>query len=552
MELLPNGELLVFSEKMLYHLDAANCTIRPADGFQSTKLMMRSAMTTWRGAQIYWFSRISDPENNAGADLMRLHQGHEEIFPFPETMRPLWKRLIPGKAGHLWLIVGRLVWDLAPAETPDFNAPDYVFDAVPTVLKYDRSDNIWVGTNGYGLRKINHLQGLFNAGADNWTLNGVWVHQGRYFAKWVNEIRTYDPSTRAFSDQPAFPDAPVLQVSMVFEPTGTTWLLAATEEKNPRQMLLRYAPGSQGPAERIYTFATPLNLRDPMLRARDGRIWIATHGGKLVCFDPARAHFDYFDAGHLFGDQASVVRSVAIAEDADGTIWVGTILGLVKCTPTPDGLNFALTQADSGNPNGLNNNSIACILPTANDQLWLGTKGGGINVMDTRTGRCRHITTANGLLNNVVYGILAGNRPDEYWCSTNRGLAKINVRSHDPFDFTVTTYTAELGLQDNEFNTQAYYKADSGELLFGGINGLNHFFPEKLPQDTVPPPVYTVGVEINHQPAGMALLGGPPELLTRLELDHNQNNLSFEFAALDFTAPAKNRYRYRLSGLDDD
>ena len=138
----------------------------------------------------------------------------------------------------------------------------------------------------------------------------------------------------------------------------------------------------------------------------------------------------------------------------------------------------------------------------------------------------------------------------------SRGLAKLSPQSAKKDAFDIATFTAATGLQDNEFNTQAFSKAPNGELLFGGVNGLNRFFPEALRLDSTPSPVFVVGLEINHQPATFdgadSPIGAPLECLRELRLAHDQNNLSFEFAALDFTDPAKNRYRYRLVGLDAD
>jgi signal transduction histidine kinase/DNA-binding response OmpR family regulator len=118
------------------------------------------------------------------------------------------------------------------------------------------------------------------------------------------------------------------------------------------------------------------------------------------------------------------------------------------------------------------------------------------------------------------------------------------------------TYTVAKGLQDNEFNTQAFFKTTNGELLFGGVNGVNRFFPEVLHADTTRMPVYLVGLEINHRPAQFGQAGSPLteplENLRELELPYDENNVSFQFAALDFTDPAQNRYRYRLIGLDED
>lgn len=229
-------------------------------------------------------------------------------------------------------------------------------------------------------------------------------------------------------------------------------------------------------------------------------------------------------------------------------IWLGTQEGLVKCTPTAQKFDFQLIKTDSNKPDGLNNNIIACVLPTPDGRLWLGTKGGGINILYEKTGRTRHLTTKDGLLNNVVYGILPGSRAGEYWCSTNRGLAKIVAPAKPEGKFAITTFTAALGLQDNEFNTHSFCKTEKGELLFGGINGLNRFFPDALRADTTPPPVMIVGVEINRQKSDIPAL----EHLRELTLQYDENNLSIEFSALDFTDPSKNRYRYRLVGVEGD
>lgn len=560
LDLHPNGELLVFSEKMYYAVEPVTRTARLDGETRPGKVVLTSALTHWKGKEVRWMVRASVDPDQMEAVLCRLHDSREEAFPLPPDKWNPWKRLLSGANGHVWLVIGRQLWNLAPDETPDFSKPDLTFDAVPTVWMPDRNGNFWSGTIGYGLRKVCHLREVFHAGAADKTLHGVWKHQGRYFARWVNEIRAYDPLTGLLADRRSFPDAPMLQLALAFEPSGAIWLLCSSDAKGGKPMLRRYAPGNTVAAERVFEFNAPMDLRHPLLRTRDGNLWIATHGGLLVRFDPTNGQFDHFDPGRLFGEKAAAVRAVALAEAADGVLWLGTNLGLVKAAParTGKGLDFQLIQADPGRPEGLNNNSVACLLPADDGRLWIGTKGGGINLLDPGTGRCRHITTADGLPNNVVYGILPGHRPGEFWCSTNRGLAKISLHpavSRGEQRFKISTFTAAMGLQDNEFNTAAYFRADDGELLFGGVNGLNRFFPENLQLDDQPPPVYVVGLEINNQkvwpntPDGP--LSAPLEQTARIELSHNQNNLAFEFAALDFTDPTRNRYRYRLEGLDE-
>ena len=129
---------------------------------------------------------------------------------------------------------------------------------------------------------------------------------------------------------------------------------------------------------------------------------------------------------------------------------------MVKCVPNGAAFDFQLIQVDTQNRSGLSNNVIACLLPDPADPggvLWIGTKGGGINRLDLRSGQFQHITTKDGLPNNVVYGILPGNN-HEFWCSTNRGLAKLSPQSAKKDAFDIATFTAATGLQDNEFNTR--------------------------------------------------------------------------------------------------
>ncbi|MEQ1745704.1 MAG: ATP-binding protein, partial [Saprospiraceae bacterium] len=498
-------------------------------------------------------------------EIRRIRNNQATVFPLPQNFNFQWCSFFPGAKGHVWVAINEQLWDIEPGEDLDFSKPDFTFDANATCELTDKNGNIWVGTVGYGLRKINPAKNLFHAGAAGVSVLGVWRDPlGRYYVKarkTVTNIFSYDPGTGKMAERTAFPDAPYQHIGLAFEPSGATWLLSTSPEMGPNGSLRRY--DSAGRFVQDFTVKAMVHLSSPLLRTAKGLLWVATGSCQLARLDPSTGQFDYFDFGQLFGDNAGAVRALSLVEDGNGTFWVGTQLGLVKCTPKqhPDGFgfDFQLIKTDPNKREGLNNNSIACLLPAPSgspeggEVLWIGTKGGGINRLDLRSGQYQHITMSDGLPNNVVYGILPASHPPpgstELWCSTNRGIAKIVLRQTTPLRFEIASFTAATGLQDNEFNTQAFSKADNGEMLFGGINGLNHFFPEQLRMDTVPPPVFIVGIEINHQKRP---LPAPAEQLAQMELSHDQNNISIEFAALDFTDPSKNRYRYRLVGLDPD
>jgi len=469
--------------------------------------------------------------------------------------------------GNYWISVNNYLWLLKPGEDLNFSKPHWTLDARITSVTNDRNGNIWVGTQGYGLRKINPRKQLFHSGAAGLSIWGVWRSPaGAYFAKIVNETYAYDPLSGKVASQRAFGGVPWRVLDMAFSPDGAYWLLGRAEADDGDVEIRRYNPADgQGTS---YPFSKDIIIRGQsqpfkiypyarLIRTRDQRLLATGVNCLLAQLNPRNGRYEYFDYSVVFKEKPETVRATALAESPNGVWWIGTQQGLVKGSMKNGARQFELTQATTDNPQSLNNNSIACLLPDPqrpNDILWIGTKGGGINRLDMRSGRITHLHTRQGLPDNVVYGILPG-QPNELWCSTNRGLARIRLNEQREPQ-TITAFTAAQGLQDNEFNTQAFFKAANGELLFGGVNGLNHFFPEEVLPDTTPPPVYLVGLRINQQAAADVLANGKElpalDLLKELKIKHNQNNLSFEFTVLDFTDPAKNRYRYRLVGADPD
>jgi len=463
--------------------------------------------------------------------------------------------------GRFWFSAKGSLWQLEPGEPLDPSKPDYVLDQDVTCLRSDRNGNLWVGTLGYGLRKINPKRKAFHTAAPNKSAWRLWKSpQGVYYWRDFVEIYTYDPVTGAHNI-PAFPDLHEAKLDMSFDEDGTIWLLSALR-KSSIETLGAY--GADGRLKQQYRF--DINASDYSLlnRTRDGNFWITEAGASLSCFDTRSNQIRRFDYSHLFGEKAALVQSFAFAQDGNGDFWIGTQQGLVKCGMGLGNPQFQLMQTDPGNPQGLNHNVIACLLPDPvkpGEVLWIGTKGGGINRLDIRSGQVRHFTTEDGLPDMVVYGILPGNeRPPQgrpsFWCSTNRGLAKLVFPETLKTDEkpAITVFSATKGLQDSEFNTQAFFKAHDGELLFGGISGFNHFLPEAVLPDTARPPVFVVGISINHEAVNLRQRGLKTSLdcLRELQLGYDENNVSFEFAALDFTDPAQNRYRYRLVGADDD
>jgi PAS domain S-box-containing protein len=141
----------------------------------------------------------------------------------------------------------------------------------------------------------------------------------------------------------------------------------------------------------------------------------------------------------------------------------------------------------------------------------------------------------------MVLGILEDDSGN-LWLTTNNGLAQF-----DPGAETFITYDTSDGLQSNEFNSNAYFRARNGTMFVGGINGFNLFDPADINPNPVAPQVAVTGFAVFNEPLNVELSGREP-----IELSYKQNFISLEFAAFDFQAPQKNQYAYKLEGFDKD
>jgi ligand-binding sensor domain-containing protein len=280
-----------------------------------------------------------------------------------------------------------------------------------------------------------------------------------------------------------------------------------------------------------------------------GVLWIGTNGGGLnkmvVTADGSPPVFKHYtndprDSTSLSNDFVRVIY--ADPDEAGKTLWIGTQGG---------GLNqfdrgtetFTRYRADPHNPNRLNNDYIFCIHEDEAGILWIGTWGGGINRFDRKTGSFATYTTREGLPSNEIYGILE-DESGNFWISSNNGLSRFN-----PQTGMLKNYNVADGLLSNEFNGGSFFKGPSGEMFFGGIHGFNAFYPKNIKDNPhLPPLAITNFFKFNKA----AHLERPISQMQELHLSYKDYVFSFEFAALDFAAPMKNQYAYKMEGLDQE
>jgi diguanylate cyclase (GGDEF)-like protein len=279
---------------------------------------------------------------------------------------------------------------------------------------------------------------------------------------------------------------------------------------------------------------------------RDGRIWVGTFGGGINVYEPASKSFRRILADADKPGSLSSNRVTALAEDPSGRMWVGTEGGGLNLYNPATG-KFSHFRHDPVDPETLAADTVYAINVDADGTVWIGTHGGGLDRVIGDVSRPDAIRFANvsrkeGLANNVIYGIQFDDA-GWLWLSTNHGISRYN-----PATGEIRNLHRRDGLQSEEFNFGAHYRSPEGELFFGGHNGYNAFQPDELAVNSTAPLIALTGFFNANDPKGSGL----PDDAEGVEISWKDDNVAFEFAALDYTAPQSNRYMYKLEGFDKD
>ncbi|CCH54230.1 histidine kinase [Fibrisoma limi BUZ 3] len=478
--------------------------------------------------------------------------------PTPVIIRPVNATTVAvAKDGLLWL--------LSPDEL--YNqvnlSPLNAYATLPpnigriTRLFIDRTGTIWLGTNGYGLRKFNPRVRQFQVWVPTTSPSYLYVdRQAQTYVRHEYAYEKLDRSTNRLvpflSD--ALPPADKRQRYLMQDRQGFFWV-SNTHFQTHQMQLFRFSSDWKLlkkyplPPTTSFGFYSNQTVED-----KNGKLWIGAINGKLLRFDPETETFHVFSYESLLPQKGADIETHSLYFDRTGTLWIGTTRGMIRADHPLNMPTFSIYKNSTANRQSLSNDIVLSLLDDPiqpSRYLWVGTKGGGLDRLDKQTGQFVHFTEKQGLPNKVVYGIL----PDEFrnlWLSTNRGLAQFN-----PATQTFRNFTKADGLQDDEFNTGSFTRAPSGELLFGGVQGLTIFRAASVirPQGSAPQ-VRIIGLKVNNEPVEVGaadnILSQGIEYTEQLDLAHDQNLVTFEFGVMDFTNPAKNRYRYRLQHIDRD
>lgn len=485
------------------------------------------------------------------------------------------------KQNRIWIGTdgnGLIVYDQVKNEIGHYfkHADDYSkisSNAIYSIFE-DPSGIFWIGTYIMGLNKF--VSDKLNFGAvygSPYTKTGLSYNLVTGFCEdknkqlWVSTdgggLNLFNPKTNQFKHYKHDPDNPA-SIS-----TNTTMTLFCDSENNI--WVGSYNGGVNRFDQHTQIFShywhnpedsTTISSNHPWSFAQDknNNLWIATVDAGLNLLKSGSNKFSQYKNLNGSNSRPYQICSNAITQlfiDSNNNLWIGTEYGLDRVdlnqidfnAPKPI-LQFK-HYIPFENENSINYDRISYINEDKLGNIWVGTKGGGLNKLDIKTQLFENFSVNDGLPHNIIDGILV-DQENNLWISTNNGISNLNTKT-----LKFTNYDISDGLQSSIFIKTSCFKTSNGMLLFGGINGFNAFNPEKITaQTTSLTTVLTdfylfnqrveAGSKFNDRIILPKIIGD----LKKITLLYEENSFAFEFSALDYTNPEKISYSYKLTGFD--
>ncbi len=417
-------------------------------------------------------------------------------------------------------------------------------------LYKDSSGCIWLGTNGYGVSKYDPHSSLFSSpvyySSDKDTQTDDFSVLAFLETKDYLLLGTYDGLYRINKKNYLINrfERPYIISNMMASDTDKVWMadiggLALLNLHN--RQIAYYSPG-------IFEDGQEDARIIKIYNDHQGGLWLLTTHS-FSYFNIATKKFTNYSYRRGSLNTLYYPFHGDIYRDGHGNFWLGSEIGLLYFNTQHK--TFQYYANNPKDTSSLSFNVVECVVPDPkrpDEYLWIGTAGGGLNKFNLLTKRFTHLTIEDGLPNNTIDGILADNK-GYLWISTNNGLSRFNPSTH-----TFHNYDIHEGLSSNEFNPGAYYKNPQGEFFFGNVKGFNAFYPDSIQNSSFIPPLVFTDFRLFNKPVSAGEKNSPLKQAISethvITLPYNENMISFQVAALDYSESYKNKYAYRLIGLN--
>lgn len=484
-----------------------------------------------------------------GSGLLKLDPSRSAFFRIPDFHENDVNKIIRDTEGNMWVGTnsGLRFYDIQTSSfryyQHDPADPGSISSNTIYAITEDRTGIIWI--SGNGLDKYDPRKSFFetyrNKPNDPTSLsqNVVWSFcEDDEGYIWVGTesgpLNVFDPARKIFKHVSIHDDRGNIaeNIHQIVYKKGVLWLgsfksgLIRYEKKTGKtRFFLNNHPSALG----------RVALISEVMMDDDETLWIGTNENGLIHYNPKTDSVTNYL--HRPNNPETIGSNFlnSLYKDSRGNIWIGFWGGGMSMLDKSTG-KFVNYQYDRKNKEGLSDQVVVSIRQQNDSIFWICTNS-GLNRLNVNTGRFKHFFQKDGLANNVVYDMLEDNQGN-YWISSDRGLNKFYTLS-----VRFKNFTDEDGLQSNEFNANAALKSSTGDLYFGGVNGFNVFNPDRMHENTTPPLLVIESFTVHDRTY-------PPA--SSISLNHDENYLSFNYGALEFSSPGKIRYAYMLENFDKD
>lgn len=469
----------------------------------------------------------------------------EEFFTYTENQgltSNIIRAIYEDREQNLWIATERGLNRMQGDKIENLTVVETLADNSLLSIFEDRESNLWIGTSGRGLNMLHDSKFSFYTAAEGLSEDNIRAvyedSQGRLWAgtngaglnRIVNgRVKTYSTAHGLNSNSVN---------SMWGNSPGTLYVgtgrgLNLFRDGGFSTLLPDKANGETAPSV--------VSLYED----REKILWIGTYGAGLYFY--REEVFYQINAGRSLVNNFVIV----ITEDKNGDIWVGTNDGLTRINKGAGAIEDLFAEENYKNysrSDGLSSDMIYDIYVDADNTLWIGTNGGGLNRFEN--GKFTVYNSASGLFSDVVYRILEDNS-GSLWMSCNRGIFSIEKKKLDKFS------KGELDMLDCQYYQEddglvssvcsggfqpAGWKTADGVLYFPTNRGIAAINPAKVKYNKVKPPVVIEEVLADGREVDFRLETKLPAGTQRLEIAFN---------ALSFTAPRKVNFSFRLAGAEE-
>jgi len=276
-----------------------------------------------------------------------------------------------------------------------------------------------------------------------------------------------------------------------------------------------------------------------------GRIWVATYGGGIAMLDPKDAKQEFVNwRNGLEGYPIQTCNKARhLSMDARGRIWIATTAGALRMDMVdgdPSKATFEHYYSDTKEKHSLSANDVHWIEHTPQGETYMATFGGGLNLMQPEGEQKGRVTFEQiGREEGVASDILLAICPDRWgnlWMATENGISQLNIPMRSIRNFNRLAPRLRM--------TEAAIAHDNhGQILMGTSDGLLMFRPEAMRKSLYIPNMIWTELRIGNRKL-------QPDSCQVLHLNHDENNIHLQYAAIDFTNPQTVQYAYRLKGWD--